>query len=101
MRTRRGNQAYALQLLGAIATHRTSPDADAATAHYCQALALAEALGQRPLQAHCHRGLGTLLERRVSGSRPAPRCRQRSRCIVTWSDLLAPGDRGGTGQVDA
>ena len=25
-----------------------------------QALALAEALGMRPLQAHCHRGLGTL-----------------------------------------
>ena len=25
-----------------------------------QALALAEELGMRPLQAHCHRGLGTL-----------------------------------------
>ena len=25
-----------------------------------QALALAEELGRRPLQAHCHRGLGTL-----------------------------------------
>jgi tetratricopeptide (TPR) repeat protein len=31
-----------------------------ATAHYQQALALAEALGIRPLQAHCHRGLGML-----------------------------------------
>ena len=31
-----------------------------AEAHYRQALALAEALGMRPLQAHCHRGLGTL-----------------------------------------
>ena len=29
-------------------------------AHHCQALALAEELGRRPLQAHCHRGLGTL-----------------------------------------
>ena len=28
--------------------------------YYQQALALAEALGMRPLQAHCHRGLGTL-----------------------------------------
>ena len=28
--------------------------------HYRQALALAEELGMRPLQAHCHRGLGTL-----------------------------------------
>jgi tetratricopeptide (TPR) repeat protein len=27
---------------------------------YRQALALAEELGMRPLQAHCHRGLGTL-----------------------------------------
>ena len=29
-------------------------------AHYRQALALAEELGMHPLQAHCHRGLGTL-----------------------------------------
>ena len=28
--------------------------------YYRQALALAEELGMRPLQAHCHRGLGTL-----------------------------------------
>jgi Flp pilus assembly protein TadD len=28
--------------------------------HYRQALSLAEELGMRPLQAHCHRGLGTL-----------------------------------------
>jgi hypothetical protein len=28
--------------------------------HYRQALTLAEELGMRPLQAHCHRGLGTL-----------------------------------------
>ena len=27
---------------------------------YAQALALAEELGMRPLQAHCHRGLGAL-----------------------------------------
>ena len=31
-----------------------------AEAHYQQALALAEELGMRPLQAHCHLGLGTL-----------------------------------------
>jgi hypothetical protein len=28
--------------------------------HYRQALSLAEELGMRPLQAHCHRALGTL-----------------------------------------
>ena len=60
MHQERGHQAYALRLLGEIAAHSTSPDADAATAHYCQALALAEELGMRPLQAHCHRSLGTL-----------------------------------------
>ena len=32
----------------------------AAEASYLQALALAEALSMRPLQAHCHRGLGTM-----------------------------------------
>ena len=56
----RGNQAYALRLLGEIAAHRDPPDVDAAATHYHQALALAEELGMRPLQAHCHRGLGTL-----------------------------------------
>jgi tetratricopeptide (TPR) repeat protein len=36
------------------------PESDPAEAHYQQALTLAEELGMRPLQAHCHRGLGTL-----------------------------------------
>ena len=29
----------------------------------------------RPLQAHCHRGLGTLYATTASGSRPVPHCR--------------------------
>jgi tetratricopeptide (TPR) repeat protein len=56
----RGHEAYALRLLGDIAAHRAPPDVDQAATHYRQALTLAEALGMRPLQAHCHRGLGTL-----------------------------------------
>jgi class 3 adenylate cyclase/tetratricopeptide (TPR) repeat protein len=56
----RGHEAYALRLLGDIAAHRDPPDTDEAATHYRQALALAEALGMRPLQAHCHHGLGTL-----------------------------------------
>jgi Flp pilus assembly protein TadD len=40
--------------------HRAPPDVDEAAAHYRQALTLAEELGMRPLQTHCHRGLGTL-----------------------------------------
>jgi tetratricopeptide (TPR) repeat protein len=55
-----GHQAYALRLLGEIAVQREPPARDQAEAHYRQALALAEELGMRPLQAHCHRGLGTL-----------------------------------------
>ena len=39
---------------------RDPPDVDEAAAHYHQALALADELGMRPLQAHCHCGLGTL-----------------------------------------
>jgi tetratricopeptide (TPR) repeat protein len=56
----RGTQAYALRLLGAIAARGEPPDIQPAEVHYHQALALAEELGMRPLQAHCHRGLGTL-----------------------------------------
>jgi len=56
----RGHQAYALRLLGEIAARREPPECAQAEAHYRQALILAEELGMRPLQAHCHRGLGTL-----------------------------------------
>ena len=56
----RGHEAYALRLLGEIAAHGDPPESEQAEAHYRQALALAEELGMRPFQAHCHRGLGTL-----------------------------------------
>ena len=55
-----GNEAYALHLLGEIAARRSLPEAEQAEASYRQALTLADELGMRPLQAHCHRGLGTL-----------------------------------------
>jgi class 3 adenylate cyclase/tetratricopeptide (TPR) repeat protein len=56
----RGYEAYALRLLGEIAARREPPESEQSEAHYRQALALAGELGMRPLQAHCHRGLGTL-----------------------------------------
>ena len=56
----RGHQAYALRLLGDIAARRDPPEGEPAVAHYHQALTLADALGMRPLVAHCRRGLGTL-----------------------------------------
>jgi class 3 adenylate cyclase/tetratricopeptide (TPR) repeat protein len=58
-----GYQAHAYRLLGEVAMRRDPLDLDQATAHYRQALALAEELGMRPLQAHCHLGLGTLYAR--------------------------------------
>jgi hypothetical protein len=59
----RGHEAYALQLFGEIAAQHHPPEITHAENHYQQALALAEVLGMRPLQAHCHRGLGTLYAR--------------------------------------
>jgi tetratricopeptide (TPR) repeat protein len=56
----RGHEAYALHLLGDIATHGDPPEVAQAQAYFQHALALAEELGMRPLQAHCHLGLGTL-----------------------------------------
>ena len=67
----RGNQAYALRLLGEIAAQREPPEVEQAEAHYRQALALAEELGMRPLQAHCHLGLGTLYATRGQRQRQA------------------------------
>jgi tetratricopeptide (TPR) repeat protein len=59
-RQERGRETYALRLLGEIAARREPPEREQAETHYRQALALAGELGMRPLQAHYHRGLGTL-----------------------------------------
>jgi tetratricopeptide (TPR) repeat protein len=56
----RGTQACALWLLGESTARQGSPEVESAVGHYREALALAEELDLRPLQAHCHRGLGTL-----------------------------------------
>jgi tetratricopeptide (TPR) repeat protein len=58
-----GNQAWILRLLGNITLCRHPVDAGEAETHYHQALALANALGMRPLQAHCHFDLGSLQAR--------------------------------------
>ena len=56
----RGHEAYALRLLGEMVAQRELPDLAQAETYYQQAITLANELGMRPLQAHCHRGLGTL-----------------------------------------
>jgi tetratricopeptide (TPR) repeat protein len=59
-RQERGFQAWALQLLGEIAVQCDPLDVEKAETFYRQALVLAEELGMRPVQAHCHLGLGVL-----------------------------------------
>jgi tetratricopeptide (TPR) repeat protein len=56
----RGNEAYALRLLGELEARREPPASDQAEEYYRQALALVDELGMRPLQAHCHHSLGSL-----------------------------------------
>ena len=71
LRGERGVEGQLLRLLGDIAAHPDRFEVDTAEAHYRQALALAEALGLRPLMAHCHLGLGALYRR--GGKRPEAR----------------------------
>jgi tetratricopeptide (TPR) repeat protein len=62
-RGERSTEARGQHLFGEIAIQCEPPHAEEADAHYRQALALAEELGMRPLQAHCHLGLSTLYAR--------------------------------------
>jgi tetratricopeptide (TPR) repeat protein len=62
-RRERGHQAWALRLLGEVAAQAAPPELEQAEAHFLQALALAKDLGMRPLQAHCHLGLGKVYRR--------------------------------------
>jgi class 3 adenylate cyclase/tetratricopeptide (TPR) repeat protein len=60
----RGHEAYAFRLLASIEVEREAPNLDRAEENYQKALALANQLGMRPLQAHCHVGLSRLYRRR-------------------------------------
>jgi class 3 adenylate cyclase/tetratricopeptide (TPR) repeat protein len=62
-RGERGHEAWALRLLGEIASYHGRSDVATAAAHYGAAMSLASELGMRPLVAHCHLGLGTLYRR--------------------------------------
>jgi hypothetical protein len=59
----RENEARILRILGEIAARGEPPDLTSAERHYREALMLAEPRGMRPLQAHCHLGLGKLYRR--------------------------------------
>ena len=70
-RGERGLEAWALFLLGEIASRREPPEVEAAEGRYREALALADEVGLRPLAARCHDGLGKLY--RCAGKRPEAR----------------------------
>jgi tetratricopeptide (TPR) repeat protein len=80
----RGNEAHALHQLGTAHAHADPPDVEQAEVHYQQALALAEDLGMRPLQAHCHLGLGTLCA--TIGQREQARA-ELSAAIALYRDM--------------
>ena len=65
----RAREAYALRLLGEIASRGDSPDVGNAEAFYLEAAALSDELGMRPLLALCRLGLAALHSR--SGQRAA------------------------------
>ena len=55
-----------------------------AETHYQEALVLADELGMRPLQAHCHRGLGTLY---AQAGRPEQARTALSTAIALYRDM--------------
>jgi hypothetical protein len=81
----RGTQAWALWLLGESTARQVSPEGEPAASHYHQALALAEELGMRPLQAHCHRGLGTLYARQGQQDQASTALLLLLSCTVRWT----------------
>jgi tetratricopeptide (TPR) repeat protein len=58
-----GDEAWSLYLLGAIDAREEPVPVTASEGHYRLGLVRAEALGMRPLIAHCHLGLGKLYRR--------------------------------------
>ena len=68
-----GGEARALWILGEIVGRVEPPDVVGAEGRYRDALTISNRMGARPLQAHCHLGLGKLYRRvgRVDGARAA------------------------------
>ena len=94
----RGNEAYALHLLGVIAVRRQPPERTLAEAYYQQARTLAEELGMRPFQAHCHLGLGILYRQHRPTWAGPHRPDHRHRPVPRYGhDLLAARGRNRPG----
>jgi tetratricopeptide (TPR) repeat protein len=67
-----GHRAYALRLIGDVLA-RSVATASEAEVSYHEALRLAQQLGMRPLEAHCHLGLSALHRRRGDAKEAAAR----------------------------
>ena len=63
----RGNQAWLLRLFGELDSESDLAALSKAESHYRQAIAVATELGMRPLESHCHLGLGRLYRRGGKG----------------------------------
>jgi DNA-binding NtrC family response regulator/tetratricopeptide (TPR) repeat protein len=66
----RGDEAWVLHLVGGIDAVEHAEDAELAASGFAQALALAEALEMRPLEARCRLGLATLPGQTPAAARP-------------------------------
>src|SRR4029453_570434 len=93
----RGHEAWALRLLGEMAAQCQPLGVEPAAAPYREALALADALGMRPLQAHSHLSLGTLYGGPVSGAGPYRALHGDRDVSRHGDDVLAPAGGGGAG----
>ena len=96
----RGNQAYALRLLGDISARRDPPETAQAEAYYQQALALAEELGMRPLRPTATTGWAGCTARPAAGAGPRRPVHRHRPVPRHGHDLLAaPGrSRAGAGE---
>ena len=56
----KGSRAWLLRILGDLIARSSPLKAEPAEANYAESLGLAQELGMRPLQAHCHLGLGQI-----------------------------------------
>ena len=84
-RGERGHEAWALRLLGEIASHHDRPDVATAEAHYGAAMALAYELGMRPLAGPLPPSASApYMPRSASESRPVPNYRPPSSCTAPW-----------------
>ncbi len=89
-RKEQGHTAWALHLLGNVSIRLKPQALSQAHDHYHHALDLAQELSMRPLQAHCHRGLGTLYSR---AGQPEQAHDELSAAIQMYRDMEMGCDR--------